>query len=390
MDEGIFVELKRYVQFGTDDEGYLRAFAPLARPHFKSIVGRFYDRVLDHEDARSVFKDTAQVKRLRTSLMVWLGSLLAGPWDNAYHEGRSRIGYAHVRVGLPQRYMLSAMNVIRDSLLQLASTSARGNETDRTVSALNKVMDLDLALMLETYREASIDEVREQGRKSEAQLAAVAGGLAHEIRNPLNAAHLQLMLATKRLEASKNEHYPQALEQSSDAVRIASNELKRVANLVGDFLLFARPQTLSIQHKSLINLIQQVIDLLQIEAHQKHVQIVFQPSSNEVNAWIDEDRIKQVLINVLRNAIEASPDGRDVVVKVMSNQGTPTIQVLDSGAGFSLGLGESLQPFVTTKDHGTGLGLAIVQRIVRDHQGRFDMRREDGTTVVEIVLNHEP
>src|SRR5678809_1292526 len=103
--ENLFDEMRRYVAFGEEDEQALRTFAPLARPHFGTIVDEFYRRILLHEDARRMFVDDAQVARLKVSLHDWLLSLVIGPWDAEYHQNRARIGRVHARISLPQRYV---------------------------------------------------------------------------------------------------------------------------------------------------------------------------------------------------------------------------------------------------------------------------------------------
>lgn len=150
----LFDEIKSYVGFGPEDEAALRRFLPIARPHFEAVVDEFYAIVRLHEGAATVLRDEAQVKRLEASLIVWLEELLRGPWDDAYLESRARIGHVHVRVGLAQQYMITAMSRIRASLQVLASKAflEEPEFNARLRLSITRVCDLDLALMLETYR----------------------------------------------------------------------------------------------------------------------------------------------------------------------------------------------------------------------------------------------
>ena len=150
--ETLFDELKRYVRFTAADAAALAAFAPLAEPHLVRIAELFYERIREHEDAHAVIQDEAQIARLKATLGGWLRSLCTGPHDEAYFEYRARIGRAHVKIGLPQRYMPAAMSVLRVELQALAATFPEP-QRDAVRSALARVLDLDLAIMLETYRD---------------------------------------------------------------------------------------------------------------------------------------------------------------------------------------------------------------------------------------------
>jgi PAS domain S-box-containing protein len=170
--ETLFEELKRYVQFGASDEEALRRFAPHATPSFPEVVDEFYARLSEHEGARSVFSGPDQIERLKGSLRDWLGLLFSGPWDEAYYERRARIGRVHVRMELPQKYMFAAMSQMRIALGRIAV--ARVKETGlrkRVVEALHKILDLELAIMLESYREEYIASVRDLEKLEKLELA---------------------------------------------------------------------------------------------------------------------------------------------------------------------------------------------------------------------------
>src|SRR5689334_20940418 len=117
MTETLFEELKRYVRFDAADEAALRELHTLVAPDFTAIAETFYARILDHENARTALVGgESQVGRLKVTLVAWMDKLLRGPWDEDYYELRAKIGRVHVRIKLPQHYMLGAMNVIRQEL----------------------------------------------------------------------------------------------------------------------------------------------------------------------------------------------------------------------------------------------------------------------------------
>src|SRR5215831_20359969 len=146
MAETLFAELKRYVGFGPEDENALRALHPLVSQEFARIANVFYQRILDHEEARKALASESQVGRLKLTLVIWMDKLFTGPWDEAYYELRARIGRVHVRISLPQHYMFGAMNVLRQEMNGVIERqfADHPSERQRTRIALGKLLDLEL------------------------------------------------------------------------------------------------------------------------------------------------------------------------------------------------------------------------------------------------------
>ncbi|HEX2569103.1 MAG TPA: protoglobin domain-containing protein [Polyangia bacterium] len=160
VGESFFAEMKRYVRFEPADGEALQWLLPHIQPHFGRIAETFYARLAEHAEARQVFTGPEQVERLKVSLCQWLDLLFRGPWDEDYYERRSRIGHMHVAIRLPQRYMFGAMNLIRCDLRRLAGEVPGAGTQPRLSEALDKIIDLELAIMLESYREAFVSQVR--------------------------------------------------------------------------------------------------------------------------------------------------------------------------------------------------------------------------------------
>src|SRR6476469_3589556 len=114
-----FQELKRYVRFNERDAELLVRFGHGAEPEFPRIALEFYDRIREHSDAHAVFTGEEQILRLQRSLVAWLSRVCGGTYDEAYHEQTAQIARVHVKIGLPQRFMLTAMALIRVSLLRI-------------------------------------------------------------------------------------------------------------------------------------------------------------------------------------------------------------------------------------------------------------------------------
>jgi PAS domain S-box-containing protein len=177
-----FDELKRYVRFSGEDARRLVALRAAASPHFARIAQEFYERIREHEDAHAVLTGEEQVLRLQRSFVQWLERLLGGRYDEHYFEQTQQIGRVHVRVGLPQRYMFTAMSIIRASLTDIAAAAAAGDPTADARGAVSRILDLELAIMVEGYREHMLarlehmaetehDAVSELSRRAERRYA---------------------------------------------------------------------------------------------------------------------------------------------------------------------------------------------------------------------------
>ncbi|MBW2190453.1 MAG: histidine kinase, partial [Deltaproteobacteria bacterium] len=180
-DASLLLTMKAYVGFDAETARRLQAIGARVQPYHAGIVDRFYQAIVDDPGARAILRSEAQIARLKVSLAQWLEGLFSGLYDERYFEKRARIGRAHVKVGLEQRYMLAAMNLVRIGLHHAVSESADdGIGTFAEHTAIDQICDIELAIMLETYREDYVLK-----KTAEAESLAVMGrltaGLAHEV-----------------------------------------------------------------------------------------------------------------------------------------------------------------------------------------------------------------
>jgi PAS domain S-box-containing protein len=176
----IFQEMKSYMQFSAEDSEALRAFAPLVEPHLSRIVSRFYERIDSQPGARAILDGPAQVERLKNRLSEWLRSSLNGPHDETLIDRRAPIGAVHVRIQLPQMYVFAAMNVIRFDLHKLVEDAYpdQHEQRRRVSTALNRLIDVELALMVESYREAEL-QIRARERRLRRLVENLPVGAVH-------------------------------------------------------------------------------------------------------------------------------------------------------------------------------------------------------------------
>jgi two-component system, NtrC family, sensor histidine kinase HydH len=382
LAESLFEEMKRFVRFDADDQRRLGALGPHAAPCLPGIADAFYSRLAEHDQARGLFSGPEQVDRLKRTLRGWMATTLCGPWDQAYFEARARIGSVHVRIGVPPRYVCAAMNLVRRALARIASEAFASHPATLlgVNEALEKVLDLDLAIILESYAEVQVQRVKDLEERRLVALRTLTAGLAHEIRNPLNAAHLQLVVARNRL-AEPTPEVPAALA----AVGVADLELQRLAALVGEFLSFATPRPLQRASHDLRELIREAVASLGAWSERARTEVVLLPGPT-ASISVDGEKLSEVVRNLVRNACEASGAGGRVDVGVTVDLDTVRLDVSDDGPGLPSPTHRVFEPFFTTKDQGTGLGLSVVQRIVSDHGGDVTAARRDGRTVFTVRL----
>ena len=155
-----FDELKAYLKFDAADHVALRQLLSVAKPYFSTITQDFYDRLQRQPSAMAVFRSDEQVVRLRGTLAKWMDRLLSGPWDEDYFELRSRIGKVHVHIALPQHHVFAAMAVIQEHLMGIAWENLDSSEAEAAVIALQKITNIDLAIMLASYNDDFVNQVR--------------------------------------------------------------------------------------------------------------------------------------------------------------------------------------------------------------------------------------
>ena len=381
-----FEELRRYVRFGKEDERVLALARPFVLPTFDELADLFYERIREHPEAIAVFQSEAQIDRQKHALKGWLTRVMHGPYDERYFAETQKIGQVHVAVGLPQRYMLTGMNLIRTHLhraLDEAPDASRGTMKQ----ALNRALDLELAGMLDSYfttllRRAQEAERAQVTRRAErlASIGTLSAGLAHEIRNPLNGAQLHLTLVERGLV---DRRVPAS--ELIEAVQTTKREVLRLSNLVTEFLDFARPVPLALTLVDLRELCVRAMVTMQADATAKGVSLDTAGPSIMVSA--DTDKLLQVLLNLVRNAIEACSPGGKVIARTVREGDHGVLQVEDEGSGMSDPSLPVFDPFFTTKSSGTGLGLSIAHRIVSDHEGTLSFTSKPGRTVFSIRLN---
>lgn len=389
MPENMFEDMKHYLGFTPADAGYLKSLGPKIGPMLGDIADRFYDTLVAHPEAKAVFAgDIDRIRHLRGTLHNWLEELFSGQYNLEYFESRCNIGRVHVRVNLPQHYMFTAMNVLRLGLIG-AINRVCPSDSWKAIQAIEKLLDMELAIMNQTYREQMvariqlIEQNRLEERLSESEHLATVGGLAaslaHEIKNPLAGISGAIQVIGAGLDA---EH------PHREIIDEILRQIDRLDNAVRDLLIYARPKPPSKAETNIDDLLTRVLKVLKEEPAFRNVQIRREIPNRPVVMKIDETQVQQVLINLLLNAAHASRENGEIFCRVIPNSHGARIEIEDYGVGIPREiLNRIWEPFFTTKAKGTGLGLSICKRIVEAHGGVIQVVSESGKgTLVAMDL----
>jgi two-component system sensor histidine kinase HydH len=207
----------------------------------------------------------------------------------------------------------------------------------------------------------------------------LASGVAHEIRNPLNA----ISMIAQRF---KREFTPQSEKTEYD--QLAStlvNESGRINEIVGQFLQFARPSELNKKPTNVSELLRDTVTLIEHEATKKGIEIV-QRCEAVPPIPVDGDKLKQVFLNLGQNSVDACVAGQKIEFICHDDEHTIVIQIRDNGKGISSkDLDKIFNIYFTTKEEGTGIGLSIAQQIVSQHNGTIEVRSEENRETIFTI-----
>ena len=347
-----------------------------------------YVKLNEQELARSNKRNEANANQLMFGLLMLgtcggVAGMLAG-YGIARHVSRTI-----VQLSLPIR---DAAGKLERAVGPVAITAEPGF---RDLEAVLQTISTRISTVVERLYESERDRLRTEQLAAIGQLAA---GLAHELRNPLTSVKTIVQLGREAQEVSPCE------------LEILEQEVERLEQSLQSFLDFARPPQLDKQPTDLGAVAEGVAALVYRRAHQQGVHLEYTPLEHPVAVVVDAAQIRQVVLNLVLNALEAVRRGGTVRLEVewtpspataawaaaAPPEGRPVekipvwgrIRTLDTGPGLPAGLGERVfEPFISTKETGTGLGLSICRRIVEAHGGEIHAAdRPQGGAVFTVYL----
>lgn len=302
----------------------------------------------------------------------------------AFAQAIERASRGAIERDLETRHGSERIRTLRWTLTPLHAESVEVAQRARSDASRPPV----LAVGLDITERLELEQRNAEGQAM-ALMGTLATSLAHEIRNPLNAAKLQLELVVRRARKAGDSALAEQLETPAKLVR---TEIERLGLLLDEFLHLARPRLPVRKVCSVAELLGSVVALEDPAATRAGVQLTIALEEPNLTVRADADKLKQVLINLMRNGIDAlagREDGQILLrARALANGGVE-LSVEDNGPGLAPEvIGTVFKPFVTTKPAGTGLGLAIVQKIVAQHDGTIELvPREGGGTIAKFSVS---
>lgn len=258
-----------------------------------------------------------------------------------------------------------------------------GHRVNLSIQNIMMAVDGDIVGLFGVAQDITESKRTEDILRTTERLSVVgklAAGMAHEIRNPLTALKGFTQILRDRGEPC------------SQYCDIMLSELDRIETIVSELLVLAKPQAASFQQRQVADILHRCIALLESQAILNNVQVRTVISGTMPLVWCEENHLKQVFINIIKNAIESMPSGGMVTISAACDQKHVVVEVMDEGCGIPEDhVGKLGEPFFTTKEKGTGLGLMVTSQIIRNHRGELAIHSElnRGTTIT-ISLPLQP
>lgn len=261
----------------------------------------------------------------------------------------------------------------RDRLISLQRHEAESVAVLASLEPIHRPQTRRLQGVVVTLRDVESQKRLETQLQISTRLAAISrltSGVAHEIKNPLNAIALYVEILKMKLagQATVNQE-----------LEIIQREVARLDRVVKTFLDFTKPVELKIGPVDLNALARELVSLVQPEAEKHGVKVRFLPASEPAMIHGDRDLLHQALLNVVTNGIEAMPRGGELTVELKTEKDEQVVRVIDQGQGIPQEIQDKIfNLYFTTKPRGTGVGLALAYRVVQLHSGEITFRTEVG------------
>jgi len=293
-----------------------------------------------------------------------------------------------IRPGITSDYkirnLISVPMIIEDRKIGVVNVCNKKNEADYNDDDLDLLVTLSaqVAGIIEKFRLRQI-ELENMKKEKFIYMGRVAAGVAHEIKNPLNSIAMIIQRFKREFKPSEDQ------EEYINLLKIVSDEVRRVNEIVERFLKFARPKKLEMATVDFIELIKELVLFIMPQAKEKNITI--EEKMEEKLLWnIDRTQMKQAILNILLNALEATSEGGKITVSLEQKGKAVFLKIKDTGPGIPEDLQSKIfELYFTTKSSGNGIGLCIAQKIIEQHKGTIKLWSEEGKGT-EFIICLEP
>jgi signal transduction histidine kinase len=331
--------------------------------NFGQIVKSLEEKIIFlNPERRIVLMSPSSAQLLNTNVEASLGRLL----NEVLAHDHPLLGLVETAFGVKQ--------TVKKADLQLPDQQTRVTARVHYLEENHQSMG-GLVIFEDPETVAKLEDQFEYAKKLSA-LSKLTSGVAHEVKNPLNAIviHLELL---------KSQVVSRQAEDATRSLDVITQEIKRLDRVVRNFLNFNRPVDVKLKKEDIQPVLQEVVTLAQSEARQHNVQILVKSEENLPLIQLDPDLMKQCLLNIVLNGCEAMPKGGSLNISTALHNGSLELMVQDEGVGIPPESREKVfNLYYTTKENGSGIGLATVFKVVQLHNGEieFDSEVGKGTT----------
>jgi signal transduction histidine kinase len=351
--------LQAYMDWKEEDRERIHAVHGMLRPHLPGLVDDFYEAIERHPETRSVITGGAsQVERLRGSLRHWLEELLSGPHDHDYLARRWQVGKRHVEVGLDQIQLHGAMARLRQGLIQALSRSWTGARDGlvATILSLNKLLDLELAILADAYQVEYLERLR--SREYLAGVGQVTGSVGRELRGPLNVVKTSAYYL-RHVPLPTPEKTTEHLQRIERHLKTAEDVVTLVCDYIGMPSAESRPFAVEL-------CLEEALERTLLPGTIR-VDREFSPDLSP--ALGDRRQILVAFVSLLRHAQTIMPDGGPLRVRGRDAEQGVDISFHHAGPGLSLESLEELRTAPTPLPRRLGLELIIARAILERNRG---------------------
>jgi len=282
-------------------------------------------------------------------------------WKRLHQEGGenwSRLSRQEIEIMYPTRRVLQFYLVPHDEMKDTATV------------ILNDVTE-------------SVDRSREEVESEKIHfISMLAASVAHEIGNPLNSIYLHLQLMQRHLSDPADVD----IDEVNELLEVAKGEVERLDSIITQFLGAIRPSKPIMVQVSLKDLLVESLNFMKVEIQSRSVDVKCTWPDKLPSVSGDPDQLKQVFYNLLKNAMQAMPDGGAINIDCSYNEDHVELAIADTGEGISAEtLSDIFEPYHTSKETGSGLGLVVIERVVREHGADLSVNSEPGQGTVFVI-----
>lgn len=207
------------------------------------------------------------------------------------------------------------------------------------------------------------------------ELAQLAGSLAHEIKNPLSVIRMNMDLLAEDFAGAETPRERRALGK----IALVHDQCGRLENLLKDFLRFARVSSLQLEPGNLNEQVDRVLELFEPQARENDVEVIRYLDPDLPTVLMDAESLQAALVNLVKNALEAMPEGGELMARTYVNLRRAGLDLIDTGSGMDQRTAlKMFDTFYSTKQGGSGLGLPTARKIIEGHGGRIDVQSDVG------------